>query len=141
MTVEEIFEKCQKITKGKRQDYTIGPDRNENFHRSAIIISWFAKDRDKPYAALIGTKMARLGSLLSREAKPNYESIEDNWFEYVQLWTRNTWLVYSVTVWKFRDKSIEISREKRTSWEWTPQESVDYMNIFGQKTTKLYYNR
>lgn len=69
------------------------------------------------------------------------ESIEDNWFEYVQLWTRNTWLVYSVTVWKFREKSIEISREKRTSWEWTVQESVDFMNIFGQKTTKLYYNK
>ncbi len=91
MTVEEVFEKCLKINTSKRQDYTSTStvSRNENFHRSVIIVSWFTKDRDKPYAALIGTKMARLGSLLSRDGKPNNESIEDNFADiinYFALW-------------------------------------------------------
>lgn len=89
MTLEQIFEKCQKISVGKRHDYTTGSNRNENFHRSAMIVSWFDKARDKPYAALIATKIARLGSLLSREESPNFESIEDNFADiinYFALW-------------------------------------------------------
>lgn len=89
MTLEQIFEKCQKLSVGKRQDYTTGQNRSENFHRSAEIISWFKHDRDKPYAALIGTKLARLGSLLSKNSKPNNESIEDNFADiinYFALW-------------------------------------------------------
>jgi len=91
MTLEELFEKCQKITNDKRQDYTSTStaNRNENFHRSAIIVSWFTRERDKPYAALIGTKLARLGSLLSKDGEPNFESIEDNFADiinYFALW-------------------------------------------------------
>lgn len=91
MKLEEIFEKCLKLSVGKRQDYVTKPgtDNHENFKRSAEIASWFKNDRDKSYAVLIGTKLARLGSLLSKDDKPNNESIEDNFSDiinYFALW-------------------------------------------------------
>lgn len=91
MTLEELFEKCVKISRAKREDYTSTStaSRNENFHRSAIIVSWFKRDMDKPYISLISTKIARLASLLSKEANPNFESIEDNFADivnYFALW-------------------------------------------------------
>lgn len=91
MKLEQIFEKCLKLSSSKREDYVTVPgvDNHENFKRSAEIASWFRHDRDKAYAVLIGTKLARLGSLLSKESKPNNESIEDTFVDlinYCALW-------------------------------------------------------
>lgn len=91
MKLDKIFEKCLKLSIGKRQDYVTVPDKDnhENFKRSAEVASWFKNDRDKPYAVLIATKLARLGSLLSKEDKPNNESIEDTFIDlinYAALW-------------------------------------------------------
>lgn len=91
MKIPEIFKKCQEITMSKRQDYTTNPEKNnhENFERSAEIASWFKDKEDKPYAVLIGTKLARLGSLLSSGRTPNNESIGDTFIDlinYSALW-------------------------------------------------------
>lgn len=91
MVVGEIFKKCLKITMSKRKDYTTNPniDNHENFKRSAEIGTWFTNDQDKPYAILIGTKLARLGSLLSSGREPNNESIDDTFLDlvnYCALW-------------------------------------------------------
>lgn len=91
MTVQEIFKKALKITMSKRQDYTTNAavDNHENFKRSAEISSWFTDEQDKPYAILIGTKLARLGALLSSKREPNNESIEDSFVDlvnYCALW-------------------------------------------------------
>lgn len=91
MKIPEIFDKCQRVVDSKRQDYVTNPeiDNHENFKRSAEIASWFKHDRDKAYAVLIGTKIARLGSLLSKDTRPNNESIEDNFgdiINYFALW-------------------------------------------------------
>lgn len=91
MTIEQIFDKCLKITMSKREDYTSNPkaDAHENFKRSAEIASWFNNEQDKSYAVLIGTKLARLGSLLSSGKEPNNESIEDSFedlINYCGLW-------------------------------------------------------
>jgi hypothetical protein len=91
MKLEQIFEKCLKLSMSKRQDYTTNSkvDNHENFKRSAEIASWFKHDKDKSYAILIGTKLARLGALLSSGAEPNNESIEDSFVDlinYCSLW-------------------------------------------------------
>lgn len=91
MNIEQIFKKCLDLTMRKRQDYTTNPefDAHENFKRSAEIASWFNKDIDKPYVVLIGTKLARLGSLLSSDRKPSNETIEDSFedlINYCALW-------------------------------------------------------
>lgn len=91
MQIPEIFKKCEALTMSKRQDYTTNPDvdNHENFKRSGKIASWFNNERDKPYAVLIGTKLARLGSLLSSERTPKNESIEDSFLDlinYCALW-------------------------------------------------------
>jgi hypothetical protein len=75
----------------KRRDYTTNPSVNnhENFERSAELISWFNNKRDQPYVCLIGTKLARLASLLSDGRKPNNESIDDTFLDlinYCALW-------------------------------------------------------
>jgi len=88
MTIQEIFKKCQKISLSKRQDYTSSSDNHENFKRSAEISSWFKSDQDKAYAVLVGTKLARLGSLLDTK-QPNNESIDDTFLDlvnYCALW-------------------------------------------------------
>lgn len=88
MNIQEIFKKCQKITLSKRHDYTSSVDNHENFKRSAEVSSWFKNEQDKPYAVLIGTKLARLGSLLDSK-EPNHESIDDTFLDlinYCALW-------------------------------------------------------
>lgn len=69
MTIEQIFTRCLNLTMSKRHDYTSTKDNHENFKKSAEIASWFINNEDKPYAILIGTKLARLGSLLQDEKK------------------------------------------------------------------------
>lgn len=75
----------------KRRDYTTNADldSHENFKRSAMISDWFMNEQDKPYVVLIGTKLARLASLLSDGRMPNNESIDDTFLDlvnYCALW-------------------------------------------------------
>ena len=91
MKIDQIFKRCLEISMKKRQDYTTNPNVNhhENFERSAELVSWFKHDIDKPYAVLIGTKLARLATLLSTDHAPNYEPIEDTFIDltnYCALW-------------------------------------------------------
>jgi hypothetical protein len=72
----------------KRHDYSSDHDNHENFKRSAELASWFASDKDKPYTVLIGTKLARLATLLDHK-EPNNESIDDTFLDlinYCALW-------------------------------------------------------
>lgn len=88
MKIPDIFEKCWKITTSKRNDYTSSTDNHENFKRSAELSSWFKNEQDKSYVILIGTKLARLGSLLDSK-EPNNESIDDTFIDlinYCALW-------------------------------------------------------
>jgi hypothetical protein len=89
MNLQEIFKKCHKITISKRHDYTSSADNHENFKRSAELSSWFRNEQDKAYVILIGTKLARLSTLLSDERSPNNESIDDTFMDlinYCALW-------------------------------------------------------
>ena len=91
MDVKDLYAKAIKITMKKRKDYTTNhlADNHENFKRSAELISWFKSDQDKAYVGLIGTKLARLASLLSDEREPMNESIEDSFIDlinYCGLW-------------------------------------------------------
>ena len=90
MKIEEIFKKCANLTMSKRHDYTTNADldNHENFKRSAMISDWFMHEQDKPYVVLIGTKLARLASLLDNK-QPKNESIEDSFLDlinYCALW-------------------------------------------------------
>lgn len=91
MNPKEILEKAIQLQKTKGEDYTSSPYSNqfENFEKSAIIISWFTNPTDQIFAALIGTKLARLSALLSNNKTPNNESIEDTFVDaanYFSLW-------------------------------------------------------
>jgi hypothetical protein len=88
MKIEQIFKLCRKLTISKRHDYTSSSDNHENFKRSAELASWFKNEQDKPYIILIGTKLARLSSLLDVK-EPNNESIDDSFMDlinYCALW-------------------------------------------------------
>ncbi len=89
MTIQEIFTKCQKIALSKRHDYASEHDHHENFKRSAQLASWFISNEDKAYVVLIGTKLARLATLLNENKNPNNESIDDSFLDlvnYCALW-------------------------------------------------------
>ena len=81
---EEILHRSLEIHKKKREDYTTRPDvdPHENFTRANEIISWFPPEY-KSFASHIGTKLARLGSLLQDGRKPNNESLDDSFLDLV----------------------------------------------------------
>lgn len=81
---EEILNRSLEIHKKKREDYTTNPDSNpyENFTRANEIVSWFPPEY-KSFASHIGTKLARLGSLLQDGRKPNNESLDDSFLDLV----------------------------------------------------------
>lgn len=93
MTPTEFLERGKQIIESKGHDYTKDPKANqfENFERSALISSWFNDDVDKAFAVLVGTKLARLATLLNGKS-PKNESIEDSFLDlmnYAALWGGN----------------------------------------------------
>jgi hypothetical protein len=102
MKIEEIFKKCTDLTMSKRHDYTSSIDNHENFKRSAEIASWFKNSDDKPYVVLIGTKLARLASLLDAK-QPKNESIEDSFLDlinYCALWMERRTIQDNCICWR-----------------------------------------
>lgn len=85
-----MLKKCNLLLTSKRQDYTEAENNQfENFERSAQLLEWFKNDRDRAFVALIGTKLARLASLLNKGSEPNHEAIEDTFIDlanYALLW-------------------------------------------------------
>lgn len=87
--VNALLRKIQDIHDKKNEDYAAhGP--YENFERSALLMSWFNDNQDKAFVSLIGTKMARLATLLNDTKRaPNNESIDDSFLDlatYCILW-------------------------------------------------------
>lgn len=82
--VEEILNRSRDIHLKKREDYATNPtaDPFENFDRSNQVALWFP-DSYKSFGVLIGTKLARLGSLLVTGRTPNNESIDDTFLDLV----------------------------------------------------------
>lgn len=82
--VAEILERSKAIHLKKRADYATDPTANpfENFDRSNLIAEWFPQDY-KSFAVLIGTKLARLASLLVSRKTPNNESLDDSFLDLI----------------------------------------------------------
>lgn len=83
----DLLEQIKIIHEKKSQDYTSGGNY-ENFERSASIAEWFTGIHQS-FAVLIGTKLARLSTLLAKKEAPNNESIEDSFLDlttYCALW-------------------------------------------------------
>lgn len=86
----ELLKKMEAIHLKKNDDYAANNNAFENFTRSAELASWFTKDIDRVFVTLIGTKLARLATLLNKGGQPNNESIEDSFLDlttYCALWT------------------------------------------------------
>lgn len=91
MRAEEILDRGRALLASKGQDYCEDREANQyqNFERANIVASWFTHDEDKSFAVLIGTKLARLASLLNGNKRPNNESILDTFIDganYFALW-------------------------------------------------------
>ena len=87
-----IINRIKEIHEKKNQDYAAKGKDYENFERAAELISWFKNDHDKTYVNHIGTKLARLATLLNSENEPNNESIDDSFLDlctYCILWSAN----------------------------------------------------
>lgn len=87
--VMNILNKITEIHQRKNEDYAAPGKYFENFERSALLASWFQYDIDKSFVTLIGTKLARLATLLNKSDRPNNESIEDSFLDlatYCILW-------------------------------------------------------
>ena len=78
----------------KNEDYADSNNPFSNFDVSEYIISLFSNNRDKTFAWPVGTKLARLATLLNKldndpSSTPNNESIEDTMIDianYMLLW-------------------------------------------------------
>lgn len=78
----EILEKSKAIHSKKAADYTTDVEVNphENFTRASEIASWFPNEYSA-HSALIGTKLARLGALLSSKKEAQNEPIDDTFLD------------------------------------------------------------
>lgn len=77
------------IHEKKNADYASNDNPFENFERSGNLAEWFNDPIDKSFVILIGTKLARLATLLNKDEVPNNESIDDSFLDlatYVVLW-------------------------------------------------------
>lgn len=133
MQIPEIFKKCEALTMSKRQDYTTNPlaDNHENFRRSGEIASWFTNPDDKPYAILVGTKLARLASLRSSGRTPNNESIEDSFLDlinYCALWMERVTL---------EAQSLEVQSTQATEQQPTKDTSPSRLQLLLQRLQEL----
>lgn len=87
------LDKSRTIHEKKNEDYASANDPLDNFDRSNSVASWFLDAKYKSYTVLIGTKLARLATLLNSTKEPNNESIDDTFLDlltYVNLW----WCAY-----------------------------------------------
>ena len=85
----QLLEEMRTIHSKKNEDYASQLNKFENFERSAELSSWFKNDIDKSFVVLIGTKLARLSTLLNSKKEPNNESISDSFLDlttYCGLW-------------------------------------------------------
>lgn len=83
----DLMQRAQQISEGKAHDYADDNDRHSNFKYAGSLAEAFP-DWSKPYAVLVGVKMARLAQLLSGK-EPKNESIEDSFIDlvnYCALW-------------------------------------------------------
>lgn len=99
LEVMQMLHKIRYIHEKKNDDYASSKSPYENFERSAILAEWFNNPKDKSFTVLIGTKLARLSTLLNKQyaanlagvnqVNPNNESIEDSFLDlatYCILW-------------------------------------------------------
>lgn len=87
--VLQLLEKIKTIHEKKNEDYAQKGQPFENFTRSAELQSWFVNNIDKSFAVLVGTKLARLATLLNSKKEPNNESVSDSFLDlstYCILW-------------------------------------------------------
>lgn len=90
-----LLEKMKITHQKKNDDYAGNNNVHENFERMALVSEWFHDPLDKVYTSMITVKLARLATLLNKEAKgesPNNESVEDSFLDltnYCALWYSN----------------------------------------------------
>lgn len=106
--VIEMLNRINEIHQRKNEDYAAQPF--ENFIRSAALASWFKFDSDKSFVVLIGTKLARLATLLNKGVIPNNESVDDSFLDLATYCI--LWAAY------YQSKNAEMEEE-----EWTDLKS------------------
>lgn len=77
----DLFDKCKDILVSKGHDYSQERDGHSNFKYSSFIAEAFPV-KYKSYAVLIGTKLARISTLLQKKEAKN-ESIEDSFIDLI----------------------------------------------------------
>ena len=91
--MDAILNRIREISQKKSADYAAAGNEFENFERSAELMGWFKDEQNKAFIWPIGTKLARLATLLNnRERRPNNESIDDSFLDlvtYCILWWAN----------------------------------------------------
>lgn len=86
----DLLAEMEQIHVKKNQDYAQEGSPFQNFLRSAFLAEWFNRPEDKAFIVLIGTKLARLSTLLNKGSVPNNESIKDSFLDlttYCALWS------------------------------------------------------
>jgi len=108
--IEDILSRIRSIHIKKNEDYASAGNEFENFERSEELMSWFKTERDKTHIWPIGTKIARLATLLNNEErKPNNESIDDSFLDltvYCILW----WAHYQ-RINSLKAQSVEVTNK------------------------------
>jgi len=113
--LEQIFSKMREIMLKKGNDYA-GEDRLSNF-KLAGNISGISPEVQ--CLSLIATKVARLGTLLNSNNKPNNESIEDSVIDLINYSALLHMILSEVNIPKESDSLVDFIT-KATGHYWSP---------------------
>ena len=80
--LDALLGDCRALLQTKAHDYARPGQTHSNFLYSAALAQPFP-DAYKPYAVLIGVKLARLAELLQPGKTPHHESIRDSLLDLV----------------------------------------------------------
>jgi hypothetical protein len=88
---ETVLQKLATIHAAKNNDYADEANPFKNFEESAFIVNMFrgATPIDQSFVVLIGTKLSRLGNLMSTNKEIKNESIHDTMIDlanYCAIW-------------------------------------------------------
>lgn len=80
--IKDLFSICQQIIQIKANDYSKSDNPHSNFEYAAMVSVPFS-DELKPYAMLIGTKLARIAELTYAKKDIKNESLKDSIIDLV----------------------------------------------------------
>lgn len=111
--IYELITEAQALLSKKAADYSSVEDEHSNFKYATLVAKPF-DDTYKPYAVLIGVKLARLSVLMHEGKEPNNESVRDSVIDLINYCALmgERWLLDQPSKSVFKESDIQFNNKE-----------------------------